>query len=286
MLGRRSAPRNDAGGTNPPPRVRPHVTRREYIRASHRLLEDPPPRRVSRPRPPVPPLSAAPTAEAHARFHALVLPHLDRLLGFARRRTADLAAAENAVQEACMRAWTGFGELRDPASARAWLYRILRTVLADGRERDDRRERLVSMTRLEDAHEAFLADPDGEADPVFADVAARLDSTVVHAALAAIPDDFAAPVELHDIDGFKYQEIADVLGIPIGTVMSRISRGRRLLAGAVMTNRRAWLDGAPAAPASSAGSTVFGDASLGHPVGSGTLPLRRATGARRGGPRL
>ena len=61
----------------------------------------------------------------------------------------------------------------------------------------------------------------------------------VQAALAAIPEDFAAAVELHDIDGFKYHEIADVLGVPIGTVMSRISRGRRLLAGALAAHRRA-----------------------------------------------
>ncbi len=231
---------------------------------------------------------ADPTADAHARFHALVLPHLDRLLGFARRRTSDAAAAEDAVQEAYMRAWVGFGELRDATSARAWLYRILRTVLADGRERDERRERLVSITRLEDAHEAFLADPDGEADPVFAEVAARLDAVVVRAALATLPDDFATPVELHDIDGFKYQEIADVLGIPIGTVMSRISRGRRLLAGAVMTGRRAWFDdgsarGAGAVDAPPAAARGTGTRGVGM---GGVLPLRRAPDARRGGPRL
>ena len=183
-----------------------------------------------------------------------------------------------------MRAWTGFADLRDAASARAWLYRILRTVLADGRERDERRERLVSITRLEDAHEGFLVDPDGEADPVFAEVAARLDSAVVRAALASIPDDFAAPVEMHDIDGFKYQEIADVLGIPIGTVMSRISRGRRLLAGAVMTNQRAWFDTA-ALPEVNAGAQAAPLARNGVRT-SGAAPTRRATDVRRGGPRL
>ena len=224
-------------------------------------------------------LAADPVVDAHARFNALVLPHLDRLLGFARRRTADADAAEDAVQDACMRAWAGFAELRDPANARAWLYRILRTVLADGRERDDRRERLVSVTRLDDAHEEFLMDPDAEADPVFAQVAARLDSTVLRAALAAIPDDFAAPVELHDIDGFKYQEIADVLGIPIGTVMSRISRGRRLLAGAVLANRRAWLPGDRAAPTGTDG------AALHMAPTDGVVPIRRVANTRRGGPR-
>jgi RNA polymerase sigma-70 factor (ECF subfamily) len=72
---------------------------------------------------------------------------------------------------------------------------------------------------------------------VFEEVAARLTGEEVHAALQQLPDDFATVVELHDIDGFKYQEIAEIIGAPIGTVMSRISRGRRLLAGAVLAAR-------------------------------------------------
>jgi RNA polymerase sigma-70 factor (ECF subfamily) len=181
--------------------------------------------------------------EAQARYQALVLPHLDRLLGFARRRTRSTAEAEDAVQDACMRAWIGFGSLRDPAKVRPWLYCILRAVLADAGERDGRRQRLVSITRLEDQHESLVG---GDDDEVFVEVEGRLNAEVIRAALADIPEDFATAVELHDIDGFKYQEIADILGIPIGTVMSRISRGRRLLAGAVTANQRAWLS-SPAA---------------------------------------
>jgi RNA polymerase sigma-70 factor (ECF subfamily) len=183
-------------------------------------------------------ISQTSDAELRARYDALVLPHLDRLLAFARRRADDDAEAEDAVQEACIRAWMGFADLRDPTKVRPWLYRILRGVLSDGRERETRRRHLVSITRLEDAHEAVVAADDGDA--VFSEVAARITGDVVRAALGAIPEDFAAPVELHDIDGFKYHEIADILAIPIGTVMSRISRGRRLLAGAITANQRAW----------------------------------------------
>ena len=64
-----------------------------------------------------------------------------------------------------------------------------------------------------------------------------LDGEAVHRGLRAIPEDFAAAVELHDIDGFKYVEIAEIVGVPIGTVMSRIARGRKLLAGAIMAER-------------------------------------------------
>lgn len=174
-----------------------------------------------------------------------MLPHLDRLLAFAARRTNARADAEDAVQEACGRAWLGLDELRDPTRVRAWLYRILRTVLAEAEERSARRRQLVSITRLEDAHEELVS---SDSDLVFDEVAARLSGEEVHAALAQLPDDFATVVELHDIDGFKYHEIAEIVGVPIGTVMSRISRGRRLLAGAVLATRAEARDGAESQP--------------------------------------
>jgi RNA polymerase sigma-70 factor (ECF subfamily) len=173
-------------------------------------------------------------AEQHVRFNALVLPHLDRLLGFARRRTDDATDAEDAVQEACVRAWTAFGSLKDATVVRAWLYRILRSVLSDDRDRNERRQQLVPVTRLEDAFEEMVST---EHDFVFAEVAARIESEALHSALKSIPDELSRAVELHDIDGFKYHEIADIEEIPIGTVMSRISRGRRMLAAVIMKER-------------------------------------------------
>jgi len=177
-----------------------------------------------------------PPTERQARFNALILPHLDRLLAFAIRRTDAVADAEDAVQEACVRAWRALDDLRDTARTRAWLYRILRSVLGANEERRARRRQLVSITRLETAHEEVVG---GDGDALFDEIAARLSGEEVRAALAQIPEEFAVAVELHDIDGFKYQEIADIVGVPIGTVMSRISRGRRLLSGAVFANRSA-----------------------------------------------
>lgn len=168
--------------------------------------------------------------DAQLRFQRLIEPHLGPLLRFARRRTAGLSDAEDAVQEACLRAWLSFATLRDEAKIRPWLYRILRTVLSDALERDGRRQRLAGMTALEDVPEAVLASED---DAVFAEVVSRLSSEAVYVALAALPPDFAVAVEMHDIDGLKYHEIAEALEVPLGTVMSRISRGRQLLARAV-----------------------------------------------------
>ena len=182
-------------------------------------------------------------ADRQARFQTLVLPHLDRLSGFARRRTASIDDAEDVVQDACMRAWGAFDELRDATRVRAWLYRILRTVLSDSLKKEGRRRQLVSITRLEDAHETMVG---GDPDFAFSEVVGRIDREVLHAALATIPEDFAVAVELHDVDGFKYQEIAEITSVPIGTVMIRISRGRRLLAGAIVENRAAWALGVDA----------------------------------------
>lgn len=176
-----------------------------------------------------------------ARYEALVIPHLDRLLGFARRRTASIDDAEDAVQEACARAWFAFGELRDTGRVRPWLYRILISVLAAAAEKADRRQRLFSLTRLEDAHEALVG---GDGDALFREVVARLTGDAVRRALDAIPQDVAVPLELHVIDGLRYREIAEVLGVPIGTVMSRIHRGRKLLQGALALDRTAWSIGA------------------------------------------
>ena len=190
----------------------------------------------------------APSLSDHqARFQALVVPHLDRLLRFAQRRTSSVGDAEDAVQEACVKAWLSFDDLRDSAKARPWLYRILRSVLSDLSEKSERRRQLVDITRLEQVHEEMVG---GETDVVFSEVASRLDGEMVTRALSLIPEDFATAVELHDIDGFKYHEIADIVGIPIGTVMSRISRGRRLLAGTILANRAAWGLGTAHLPAS------------------------------------
>jgi RNA polymerase sigma-70 factor (ECF subfamily) len=180
-------------------------------------------------------------AERQARFDTLVIPHLDRLLAFALRRTDARADADDAVQETCVRAWLGFDQLRDPTRVRAWLYRLLRTVLSDAGERVARRRSLVSITRLESAHEELVG---GDVDALFDEVAARLSSEAIRDALAQIPDDFAVAVELHDMDGFTYLEIAEIVGVPIGTIMSRISRGRRLVAGALLASRSTTADSA------------------------------------------
>jgi RNA polymerase sigma-70 factor, ECF subfamily len=162
-----------------------------------------------------------------ARFQAAILPHLDRLVALA-SRWATGNEAEDHVQETYVRAWAAFEQLRDIDAAFPWLCQILRTVVGERRRTCARRQRLVFITELEAAHEEIVA---SDAPSPLDDLLARLEKGRLREALWSIPEDFAEAVDLHDVQGMKYREIAQITSVPIGTVMSRISRGRRLLAG-------------------------------------------------------
>lgn len=182
-----------------------------------------------------------------ARFKALTLPHLDGLLGIARRRMNDTALAEDLVQDTYMRAWEAFDTLADEAEVRGWLVRILQRMTSDHYRTNLRRQTLLPVTRLEDEHREILASQ--EEGPLEALISRCAGERVEHA-LMQLPRDFAEALELHDIEGFKYREVAEIMEVPLGTVMSRIARGRRLLAALILKDRRAWdLDPTQAADA-------------------------------------
>lgn len=161
-------------------------------------------------------------------FEALTLPHLPRLLRIA--ACYGESEAEDCVQETYLRAWVAFDQLRDPAAVFSWLVRILRGVAFERRRSQSRRQKLVYITELEAAHEERVASD--EPRPLDL-LLARAESRRLREALGTIPERFAEAVELHDLDGLTYHEIAKVTSLAIGTVMSRISRGRRLLAEAL-----------------------------------------------------
>jgi RNA polymerase sigma-70 factor (ECF subfamily) len=162
-----------------------------------------------------------------ARFQAATLPHLDRLVALA-SRWGDGHEAEDYVQETYVRAMAAFHQLRDADAAFPWLCQILRTVANERRRTRARRQGLVFVTELESAHEEMVA---SDSPSPLDDLLARLQAGELREALRSIPEEFAEAVELHDVHGLKYREIAQITSVPIGTVMSRISRGRRLLAG-------------------------------------------------------
>ena len=175
------------------------------------------------------PQAAAPTCR-QTRFERLVFPHLDRLVGFAARLVGNLADGEDAVQEACVRAWQGFDELRDDDWVRPWMFQIVRTTVCDFREREGRRQRLAPMEALTH-HELPFAEETGP----FEDLVTALSQERVDRLLETLPIEFALAIQLHDLEGFCYREIAEITGVPLGTVMSRIYRGRKVIAGLLAT---------------------------------------------------
>ncbi len=151
-------------------------------------------------------------------FEREALPHLNDLHRTAVRSLADPAKADDVVQEAFLRAWKSFHQFRPGTNCRAWLFRILFNCVHDYRSRSSK---LIPVGGDEVTLEEKLV----QADPV----PERLTDEDVLSALKRIPPDFRAVVLLADVEELSYKEIAKVLHIRIGTVMSRLSRGRRLL---------------------------------------------------------
>ena len=170
------------------------------------------------------------SSEASRReFEALALPHLDGLYAAALRLTKNPRDAEDLVQDAVLRAFRFFDKFERGTNIKAWLYKILtntfinryrrntkeRNIVED--ERDSVQDRLVSRDSADAAENPERAYLD------------RMLSDDVLKALDSVPVDFRLAVILADLQDFSYKEIADILDVPVGTVMSRLFRGRRLL---------------------------------------------------------
>ena len=171
-------------------------------------------------------LSGKVTAE---RFGEVVLPHLADALSLARWLTGNSHDAEDVVQEACLKALAGI-ETYAGGNARAWLLTIVRnasyTWLSRNRPRD-----LVVVGDLADLDELAVVRETAATttDSPEAALIAKADTAALEAAIAGLPHPFREALVLRDINGLGYREIATVLGVPIGTVMSRLSRARGLL---------------------------------------------------------
>ena len=162
-------------------------------------------------------------------FEAEVLPHLDAAYRLARILSGRQDEAEDLVQEACLRAFAGFGGYQRGTNARAWLLTILRRVYLNDRRRLRAQPLLLSLGRPNDAGE--LLDPaDTEAPGPEEQALRNLDRATVLAALAQLPEAYRSALALVDLEGLRYAEAAAVLECPPGTVMSRLHRGRQQLA--------------------------------------------------------
>ena len=162
-------------------------------------------------------------AMSSRRFDELVLPHLDAAFNYARWLTHNDAEAEDVVQDACVRAMRFFPSLRD-ADARGWLLAIVRNTWYTRAAKRSARWETVDVKDTSDEPADHALGPEGLLLQQHA-------VSRVRQALDELPVDFREVIVLREIEGFSYKEIAEVIKIPIGTVMSRLARAReRLLA--------------------------------------------------------
>lgn len=171
----------------------------------------------------------APTASDDRSFETCILPLRTELYGHAMRYTRDPASAEDLVQDTLLRAYRAWASFEPGSNARAWAFRILTNSFINNYRRS-RRHRRFARENPEDAVRALYGSgrPRRAADPQGALVDDALSDEVARA-LEELPADYRDVVSLTDLGGARYRDAADALGVPIGTVMSRLFRARRLL---------------------------------------------------------
>jgi RNA polymerase sigma-70 factor (ECF subfamily) len=168
-----------------------------------------------------------------ARFAEQAMEHMDSLYAGALRMTRNPSDAEDLVQETYLKAYRGFGGFEEGTNLKAWLFRILTNTYINRYRQQQRRP--DESTDIDDVEDFYLYRRLGGIDQARISQSAEdqlfemFTDDEVKGALEALPESFRMAVLLADVEGFAYKEIAEILDIPIGTVMSRLHRGRKAL---------------------------------------------------------
>jgi RNA polymerase sigma-70 factor, ECF subfamily len=170
------------------------------------------------------------TVELRRLFEEQALQYMDQLYAAAMRMTRNPADAADLVQETYIKAFQAFGQFQQGTNLKAWLYRIQTNTFINNYRKKQRDPYQGTIDELEDWQlgnaESATATTTRSAE---AEAIDHLPDSAVKDALQSIPEDFRLAVYFADVEGFSYQEIADIMKTPVGTVMSRLHRGRRLL---------------------------------------------------------
>ena len=179
---------------------------------------------------PVPADNVHDTQNTRALFEDQAIPYMDQLYAAAMRMTRNPADASDLVQETFVKAFAAFGQFQQGTNLKAWLYRILTNTFINLYRKNQRNPYQGTIDDLEDWQlgnaQSATATTTRSAE---AEAIDHLPDSAVKDALQSIPEDFRLAVYFADVEGFSYQEIADIMKTPVGTVMSRLHRGRKML---------------------------------------------------------
>ena len=162
-------------------------------------------------------------------FEREALPHLDAMYGMALRLTRDERDAEDLVQDALIKAYRFFDRFEEGSNIKAWLFKVLVNLFYNSYRKSKNLQRLHAEVELGGGHERYLSEATVSGRNAEEALLDRLVVEKLREAVEELPEEFRLAVLLCDLHDFSYKEIAEILGRPVGTVMSRLYRGRRLL---------------------------------------------------------
>jgi RNA polymerase sigma-70 factor, ECF subfamily len=169
----------------------------------------------------------------HERFECEAIPHMDALYNFALRMTSSEAEADDLVQETYLKAFRFFDKFESGTNCKAWLFRILKNSYINRYRKQQKSPELVGYDAVEEYYYSIRA-PHAERNDLEELLFDRVLDDEVTSAVESLPEDFRTVVILCDIEGFTYEEIAAFANCPVGTVRSRLHRGRKLLRDALL----------------------------------------------------